>query len=386
MRARRGERLKIVLGGMVAGVPGQGGAAWAVLQYLLGLAKLGHDVLLIEPIEPGSLRPAGAPLAESASAAYFRRLPFVDGRAALLQAGAQETVGLPYDRLERFAREADLLLNISGMLADERLIAKIPVRAYLDLDPGFNQVWHESGEDAGLEGHTHYVTVGQAIGSPECPVPSCGRSWIATVPPVVLDHWAPADGPRRDAFTTVGHWRSYGPVEHGGTHYGQRAHSLRALIALPRRTGARFQLALGIHPDERGDLEALRANGWELLDPARVAATPERYAAFIRESKAEIGVAKSGYVASRCGWFSDRSACYLASGRPVVAQETGLGDFLPTGEGLLAFGGVDGAAAAVEEVERDWERHARAARSLAEEHLASDRVLTSLLESLGASG
>src|SRR5207244_6087767 len=208
--------------------------------------------------------------------------------------------------------------------------------AFVDLDPGFNQVWHETGEEIGLAAHNRFVTVGQAIGTESCPVPTCGVDWIPTLPPIVLEQWAPAGRPRRDAFTTVGHWRSYGTVEHGGIRYGQRAHSLRKLISLPRLTGARFQLALGIHPDETADLEALDADGWELLDPVEVAGTPDRYQGFIAESKAELGVAKSGYAASRCGWFSDRSAAYLASGRPVVAQDTGFGDFLPIGEGLLA--------------------------------------------------
>lgn len=385
MTPARGETLRILLSGMVAGVPGQGGASWAVLQYVLGLRRLGHHVLLVEPVEHGAVAPAGTPLAESKSAAFLRGLPFVgDDGAALLVTGTREAVGLPYRRVERFARDADLLINISGMLRDDRLIEGIPIRAYLDLDPGFNQVWHETGEDVGLDGHTHYVTVGQAIGSPDCPVPTCGRDWIPTVPPVVLEHWPPAGRPALDAFTTVGHWRSYGPITYGGVHYGQRAHSLRELMALPRRTAARFQLALGIHPDERDDLDALEANGWGLLDPARVAGTPELYATFLRASKAELGVAKSGYVASRCGWLSDRSVCYLASARPVVAQETGFGELLPTGEGLLAFAGLDEAVAAVEAVESAWERHAAAARSLAEEHFESGKVLRRLLERLGS--
>ena len=287
----------------------------------------------------------------------------------------------------RFAKSADLLLNVSGMLRDDLLIASIPVRAYLDLDPGFNQVWAETGEDAVLDGHTHFVTVGQAIGSAECPVPTCGRRWIPTLPPVVLSHWPRADAPPdRDAFTTVGHWRSYGPIDYEGVRYGQRVHSFRRLLQLPKLAGSRFQVALGIHPDEQRDLEALRANGWELVDPVRAACTPDRYAEFIRASKAEIGIAKSGYVASRCGWFSDRSACYLASGRPVVAQETGFARFLPTGEGLLAFESLEDAVACVEEVERDYPRHSSAARAIAEQHLDSDRVLSSLIERLGSDG
>jgi hypothetical protein len=228
--------------------------------------------------------------------------------------------------------------------------------------------------------------VGGGVGRERCPIPTCGRDWIHTLPPVALEHWSVEEAaPRRDAFTSVGHWRSYGSIEHGGIVYGQRAHSMRELLELPTRSAANFQLALGIHPDEHSDLEALRANGWDLLDPLEVAGSPERYAEFVCGSKAELCVAKSGYVDSRSGWFSDRSACYLASGRPVVAQETGFSDSLPAGEGLLAFATVADGADAVAAVEADPVRHGKAARALAEEHLDARKVLPRLLDALGGS-
>jgi len=371
------ERLRILLSGMVAGDPNQGGASWAVLQYVAGLKELGHEVMLVEPVPPAALAPNGPVVA------YFESLPLLDGRAALLAEGGEDTLGRSYRELLEFARGADLLLNVSGMLGDERLLEAVPVRAFLDLDPGFNQVWQATGTEMGFDRHTHCVSVGVRIGAEDCPIPTLGRNWIPTLPPVALAHWpAAAEAPARDAFTSVGHWRSYGSIEHEGVHYGQRAHSLRELVELPRRSPARFELALGIHPDEVDDLRALRENGWGLLDPAEVAATPAAYAEFVRGSKAELGIAKSGYVASRSGWFSDRSACYLASGRPVVAQDTGFGASLPVGEGLLAFATTGEAAAAVDEVESDLPRHGRAARELAEEHLDSRKVLPRLLDRL----
>ena len=375
------DRLKILLSGMVAGDPHQGGATWAVLQYVAGLRSLGHEVLLVEPVETGDLDPGGR------VGRYFSSLSLLGDGAALLSRGTRDTLGLPYAALERFAGEADLAINISGMLRDERLLEPIPTRLFLDLDPGFNQVWQETGEDMGIGLHTHCATVGGAIGREGCPIPTCGRTWIHTLPPVALEHWPLDEGtPRRDAFTSVGHWRSYGSIEHEGILYGQRAHSMRELFELPALSAARFQLALGIHPDEQRDLEQLRNNGWDLLDPVAVAGSPESYAEFVRGSKAELSVAKSGYVASRSGWFSDRSACYLASGRPVVAQETGFSDFLPTGEGLLAFAGSAEAADAVAEVEANPEHHGRAARALAEEHLDTRKVLPRLLDELSGHG
>ena len=370
-------RLKILLAGMVAGDPHQGGATWAVLQYFLGLRDLGHDVLLVEPVGEGS------PRSRAATVSYFDSLAALEGRAALLWAGSEQTTGVGFAELREFSRQADLLINTSGMLADERLLEPIPVRAFLDLDPGFNQVWHLTGEDMGLDRHTHFVTVGQAVGEPESAVPTCERRWIKTLPPVVLDHWPAMSGRPAGDITSVGHWRSYGSIEHGGIRYGQRAHSLRDLIEIPNRVEERFTLALGIHPDEASDLDALRHNGWNLVDPVAVAGTPGRYASFIRDSKAELGVAKSGYVLSRSGWFSDRSACYLASGRPVVAQETGFSHALPLGEGLLAFTGSEQAIAAVEEVRRRPGHHGKRARELAEASFDSRKVLPRLLDRLG---
>jgi len=371
------ERLRILLSGMVAGDPRQGGATWAVLQYFAGLKDLGHEVMLVEPVSTDALDPAGEVVR------YFESLPLIERRAALLGRGSERTVGVPYPELLEFARSADLLLNVSGMLRDERLLEPVPVRAFLDLDPGFNQVWHVTGAEMGIDLHTHFVTVGVRIGAEDCPIPTLGCNWIRTLPPVALAHWPLADAPPdRDAFTSVGHWRSYGSIEHEGVEYGQRAHALRPLFELPSRTGARFELALGIHPDEVDDLRALRENDWKLLDPYEVAGDPGDYAAFVRGSKAELCVAKSGYVNSRSGWFSDRSACYLASGRPVVAQDTGFVDSLPVGQGLLKFDGLEEAAAMVEEVEADLGRHGRAARQLAAEHLDSRKVLQRLLERL----
>jgi hypothetical protein len=376
-------RLTILLSGMVAAVPHQGGATWAVLQYLLGFKRLGHDVYFAEPVADTALLPAGVPLADSINAGYFRQVMAdfgLGGAAALLRAGTRETVGLGYEDLRQVARRADVLVNISGMLADEGLTGRIPVRVYLDLDPAFNQLWHAAqGIDMRFAAHTHFVTIGQAIGQPGCVVPTCGLSWIPTPQPVVLPYWPVAGRIVHDGLTTVGNWRAYGSVEYDGVFYGQKAHALRPFIALPNRTREKFMLALAIHPDEKKDLAALAGNGWHLLDPGPLTHTPASYQHFIQGSKAEFGIAKSGYVAARCGWFSDRSVCYLASGRPVIAQETGFSRFLPTGEGLFAFRTGADVLEGIEALNRDYPRHARAARAIAEGHFDSDKVLGRLL-------
>jgi hypothetical protein len=362
-----------IVGGMVAGDPRQGGATWAVLQYVFGLQRLGYEVVVIEPVT-AQARPAAS--------AYLRAIAGTcDGvRVVLIDGASDDPYGEVDEEVAGLAARAHVLINISGMVPLEPPLDQVPVRIYLDLDPGFNQVWHSHpGVDVGFEGHTHHATVGTAIGSQGCPIPTCGIEWIPTLPPVVLDRWPVRRTTSTDALTTVGNWRSYGSVERDGELWGQRAHSVRSLLPLSRRSTRPIRPALSIDPGEGPDLEALADAGWELLDPAEVAATPDDYRRFVSGSWAEIGIAKSGYVASRSGWFSDRSACYLAAGRPVVAQATGFEDRLPTGEGLHHYHDVDEAVDAVALVASRYEEERRAARAIAEDHLDSDIVLRSLL-------
>lgn len=381
--------LRIVVAGMIAGDPFQGGATWAVLQYVLGFRRLGHEVTLIEPIAAAAIRPPGVELDTSVNATYFDRVVKrfgLRGRAALLRQERRETIGVPYNELLDRTRGADLLINISGMLTDQQLVARIPHRIYLDLDPAFNQLWQAAeGIDMRFQGHTHFVTVGTAIGSAACDVPTCGLPWMTTLQPVVLSEWPVAPPDPSGPWTTVGNWRGYGSIQVRDILYGQKAHSFRRFITLPRLSPHNdFVLALAIHADEVKDLAALADNGWRLVDPAQVAATPDDYQAFIYASKAELGIAKSGYVESRCGWFSDRSVCYLASGRPVLAQDTGLEGLLPIGRGLLTFSTEDEALAGIDAINGDYARHAAAARNIAEECFDSDRVLTRLLQKVAA--
>ena len=380
--------MRIVVSGMVAADPRQGGATWAVLQYVLGLRELGHDVLLVEPIAPGSIQPSVAPLTASVNARYFLDVVSrfgLPGRAALVRQDTAESVGISPTALRQAVADADLLINISGMLREPELRDRIPRRVYLDLDPAFNQLWHAAeGLDVGLDGHTHFVTVGSCIGQPACDVPTCGRPWIPTLQPILLSEWPASKGDRAAPWTTVGNWRAYGSIHYQGRHFGQKAHSQRQFMTVPRRTNERFLLALAIHPAERDDLAALQANGWTLIDPAAVSATPDEYRAFIQASKGEFAITKSGYVVSRSGWFSDRSVCYLASGRPVLAQDTGFSGVIPTGCGLMAFSTEDEAVAGVEAISHDYDRHARAAREIAEAYFDSRRVLNRLLDEVGA--
>lgn len=367
----------VIVSGMVAAEPGHGGASWAILQYLLGLRQLGHDVHLVEPVEADD---AGFERSSRWCSQLMRDVGLAD-RWCLVRPGRQETAGMTREALRRVARDADVLLNVSGMLTDPDVLGSVPIRAYLDLDPGFVQLWHADGIDMRFDAHTHFVTVADTVGGPI--IPACGRDWLATLPPVVLDQWPALCEDDDGALTTVASWRGYGSIHFQGRHLGQKAHSLRPLFDLPSRTERPFRLALGIHPDEKDDVAALHENGWQLIDPAGVAATPDDYRQFIQRSWAEFGLAKSGYVVTDSGWFSDRSACYLASGRPVIAQDTGFGRRLPVGEGLFSFAVAEDVLLAADALAAGYERHRKAAREVAEAHLDSRVVLPSLLDRLG---
>ncbi|MCW3050020.1 MAG: hypothetical protein JWO74_4304 [Solirubrobacterales bacterium] len=367
--------LRVVLGGMVASVPGHGGATWAALQYAIGLRALGHDVMLIDELHhPGDPAASARCMADVVGTFGF------DGRAALLTGGGH-ALGVPYARVQAFASGADLFVNLGGTVRDPDVVGAARRRMLVDLDPVFTQLWHAvDGVDVGLGMHDRFASVGLRLHARECAVPDCGVAWTPTLPPVVLDRWPVAHAEPTGGITAIGNWRSYGTIEHRGVRYGQKAHSVRALIDLPQRTEEPPRFAVLIDPSETQDLAALHANGWALIDAARETATPAAYARFVRASAAELGIAKEGYVVSRCGWFSDRSACYLASGRPVIAQRTGWEHVLPEGEGLLGFDSAAEAAEAMAAVRAEPARHAVAARAMAEEYFDARLVLSMLVE------
>lgn len=375
-------RGRVVIAGSVAQKANNAGHTWQFLQYLLGFRRLGWEVLLLDRLPDAT---AADPARSAASVGYLadtmRAHGLDDAWSVDVGDGVHAGVGRPA-ALRRIA-DADLLINVMGFLVDEELLGAARRRVFLDTDPGFGQMWRDLELADILSGHDAHVTIGERIGTDDCTIPTCGIGWITTPQPVVLDAWPRAAEPPRRPFTSVASWRgAYAPVEHGGVRYGLRVHEFRRFAALPAQTGLPFEIALAIHADERADLDLLAGGGWTLVDPSSVASTTGDYRAFVAESQAELMVAKGIYVQSRSGWFSERSACYLASGRPVLAQDTGLRERYPTGSGLLTFDDLDGAVAGVESIRADYARHAADARAIAEQHFDSDRVLTRLVEAL----
>jgi glycosyltransferase involved in cell wall biosynthesis len=255
-------------------------------------------------------------------------------------------------------------------------------RILFEQDPGYTHLWAAEGDPADIFGeHDLYFSVGANVGTARSSIPTLGIEWNPLWPPVVLDWWPVAAALERDRFTTVGAWRDYGYLEFNGRILGPKVDEFEKFMELPRRTGEELELTLAIDDDDP-DQERLRGAGWRLEDPD-IVSTPERYRDYVAGSLGEFSCAKGGYVGTHSGWFSDRSACYLAAGRPVVLQATGFEDILPTGEGAFAVNDVEQAAAAIVEIRSDYARHSRAARRLAEEFFDAERLMAHMLNEAG---
>lgn len=380
---------RIVIAGSLAQKPRQGGHTWQFLNYLLGFKQLGWDVLFVDRIEPAMCMDAtgaAAKFEDSVNLEYFTRV--------MREFGLEENFSLIYNRGEQvagmarsdvidFTRTAAALINVMGFLDDAEILAAAQRRVFLDTDPGFGQMWCDLGLANLFTGHDDYVTIAENIGQPGCAIPTCGLDWIPWRQPVVLEQWLAQTG-GGGVFTSIGSWRGpYAPIEHRGVTYGLRVHEFRKFAALPKLTQCKFEVALDIASVETRDMDLLKANGWSLADPAVVAADPWVYREYIQRSSAEFMATKGMYVQTHSGWFSERSICYLASGRPVLAQDTGLGKLYPTGKGLVLFSTLDEAAAGVQEILGNYAAHSKAARELAEESFRSDKVLGDLLRKLG---
>lgn len=377
----------VVVSGALANKPGNGGEAWVRMEWVEGVRRLGFDVYFVEQIARDLLRNgAGTPVSPDSSehVAFFRgvtRRFGMEGKTALLDQHGGAIDGLEMAELEGIAAEAALLVNVSGHLRVPSLFKRFRKRAYIDLDPGFTQFWHASGMDGPhLCGHNYHFTVGLNVGESGCGIPTDGIQWHPLPPPVVLDAWPVADGDP-EALTTVASWRgSFGPIEHEGRSFGLKVHEFRKFIELPERISQRVEVALDIHPADSQDLEALKRHGWRILDPCKVVPDPDAYRRFVQHSGGEFSVAQGIYVETGSGWFSDRTVRYLASGKPVLIQDTGFSRVLPTDEGLLVFQSFEDAVARANDLASDYESHRRAARRMAEEFFDSDRVLSRLLE------
>jgi hypothetical protein len=369
-----------IVAGALANKPRSGGEAWVRLSWVLGLRRLGFDVYFVERLAAD----------EEAGRGFFEEVVADFGladKSGLIDPAGQALVGMSEAALAEVAADAEVVFNISGHLDGGPVLERSRRRAYLDLDPGFTQVWHADPTlPFEVGGHDSYVTVGLSIGTGKSRIPSGGIEWIPTLPPVVLEEWPAVPVPQAPLrFTTVATWRSpYGQVQVGDQLAGLKHHEFRRFLELPEQLPEMaFELALDIHEGDRADREALVARGWKLVSPLEAAGSPEAFRSYLQSSSAEFSVAQGVYVEGRTGWFSDRTAAYLASGRPALVQDTGVAEKLPVGEGLLTFSTPEEAVAGARRLALDPAGHSAAARQIAERYLDSDRVLGGLLDAIG---
>jgi hypothetical protein len=379
----------VVVSGAVANKHRQGGSIWVRMSWAEALCDAGFEVLFVEQIEEAAcVDEAGASVSFEASAnlATFDRTMEdfgLTGSAALVCTDGPRVHGMAAGDLLARAAEADLLVNLGGHLRWAPLLRCADRRAFVDLDPGFTQIWHQEGRDLGVEDHHVHFTVGMNVGTPRCPVPTNGTEWRSIRQPVMLERWPQVDATPLKSFSTVASWRgAYGPVTWAGQTYGVKAHEFRRFLSLPREVEARFDLALDIHPGDAADIRRLEEHGWQLRDPAAAAADPNDFRRFVQESGAEFSPAQGIYVHTCSGWFSDRTVRYLASGLPALVQDTGFSQYLPTGDGLLSFRTLADACAGARSLLTDYDHHRRAAREIAEEYFAPERALCPLLEDM----
>ena len=389
-------RLKIAVTGLAATYP-FGGVFWDYMQYVLGLHRLGHDVLYIEDTGRWCYDPEAQTFVADASRNASRlqaALAALDpalGRRWFLRDADGHSFGRSWFDVMRFLREADLLINISAScwMRDEYLACRR--LAFIDSDPMYTQASvpayraGTAGEEERqrvemLRRHDAFFTFAENIGGPGCRIPTELFNWIPTRQPIVISCFETERVPvrsRRCMMTSVASWEpaEKGPVLDGVMYTGKSTEFLR-FEELPSRSLLPLEIAMsGPAPRER-----LRAHGWNLIDAWNVTSDPWQYRSYLGRSLGECSVAKNAYVAGRTGWFSCRSACYLALAVPVVVQDTGFSTTIPTGEGVLAFNTVDEAADGIRRIAGDPERHARAAAEIAREYFAADRVLPRLLD------
>ena len=370
-----------------------GGYAWQAAHYLLGLKSLGYDVWFYEDTDHHNLAydPHTQEFAPSyeygikAAATFLERIGLGD-RWCFIDSVRGVKHGPGALVISELLREADLMINIAGVnrISTERRDGRRSI--YVDLDPVYTQLRLVNGDEtlrSILNEHSHLFTLGENIGSSYSPTPTAGFEWIPTRQPVLMHLWENA-GPPRLVYTTVGKWDSQGrDMEYRGETFTWRKRTeWFRYLALPHKTDHTFELAMDVE-SVCGDRELLNEHGWHIVDPMSISADPWRYRDYLRGSRGEFTLAKDMNVRLQSGWFSDRAACYLAAGRPVVEQDTGFAHVLPLGPGLHAFTTMDEAAEAIGVIERDYDQASAHATEVAREYFAADRVLGSLLALAG---
>lgn len=376
----------VVLGYLVRGP--LGGMSWHYLQYVLGFKQMGHEVLFLEDSDnyPSCYNPDTYLTTTDPSyginfiTALFKKHQ-LSGSWAYYDEHADHWFGLAEKKVKDFCDNADLVLSMANMNPIREWWIKIPVRVLLDTDPAFTQLRHIEDERYRkmAEQYTHFFSFGENFGKPDCKIPDDGFDWKPTRQPVTLDLWQVAELTPNARWTTVMLWDGNIVRHFDGLSFGMKSASFEPYFQFPQMIEDSLELAIGSATAPR---DLLSKFNWNISDSSAIAVSPESFQKFIADSKGEWSIAKQGYVVSNGGWFSERSTGYLASGKPVVVQDTGFSEVIETGRGLFAFNSPSEAKAAIEEINSDYHKHCKYAREIAEEYFNSQTVLANLLNNL----
>lgn len=383
----RKSKYRIIVLGYIVRCP-LGGLTWHHLQYVMGLNQLGHDVYFLEDSDDYEscynpqkhLTSADPEFGLAYTQKVFEKVG-LSNRWAFYDAHTNSWRGPVADNVELLCKTADIMINVSEVNPIRSWFQSIPVRIMIDTDPGFNQIRHltdpKMNETAKL--HNHFFSFGENLFKDDCYIPDDGFHWKATRQPIVMDAWQNTIGPQNGRFTTVMQWDSYPAVQYKEYKYGLKSLTFQEYLDLPQKTDEVLELALGSKSAPR---VLLQEKGWKINDPLKITQDPWTYQEYIKNSKAEFSIAKHGYVVSNSGWFSERSAAYLASGRPALVQETGFSNFMPAGEGLLSFRTPQEALEGIQKINKEYKQHCTNARKIAAEFFEAKKVLKALLNQI----
>ncbi|MDQ3749284.1 MAG: hypothetical protein M3367_09795 [Acidobacteriota bacterium] len=393
------KKLRIIVGGFLGLLPA-GGVTWDYVQYPVGFAELGHDVFYIEDTKlyPFYKKEDGDWNDSSLSVEHLQRVMEFFGmseRWAYRDEASGKCFGISEEEVKEIARTADIFVNISCSTVMRDEYRRIPARVLIDSDPMFTQIQYLSEQMftpgassmRGLvDAHNYLFTFGENIGAADCRIPTCGLNWRPTRQPVCLDYWKATPPNKNGALTTVMNWAVGKNLSYDREEWGQKDVEFSKFIELPKSMpGAVLAVAVTQTSNTGADafpIDEVKKNGWQVLNPDVCAGNSIDYQNFIKESLGEFSVAKQTYVKGRTGWFSCRSACYLAAGRPVVTQDTGWSRYIPTGDGLFSFEERDEAVEAIKQIKSEPEKHSQAARGIADEYFDSRKVLDAILKQL----
>jgi len=361
-----------------------GGHFWVYMQYAHGLRQLGCEVYWLERFRRSGDQAHDA----SVVSTFFKRMGRygLDGKLILYTSHEQayghnlphEYIGVTQSEAEAAFRQADLLLNFHHAI-DPALLSCFRRTALVDIDPGLLQFWMATGQLL-VPQHDFYFTIGETVGTSSSAFPDCGLPWIYIRPPVCLDRWPYVHAPHYEAFTTVSSW--WGDewiTDNKEVYENNKRVSFLEFAELPHMTSQVLELALFLGDGDAEDRRVMESQGWRIRHSREVAGTPEMYQAYIQESRGEFSCAKPSCMKLQNAWISDRTLCYLASGKPAVVQNTGPSAFLPNGEGLFRFSTLREAADALATINADYERHCRSAREIAETYFDAKQVLEGIL-------